>query len=293
MAGENEDFGINDPNILALLGGVNSPQAMASLLSSADNMGAMFLPGIKRRQQETTRSVLEMMGENNTARALLHNKKMDIGRLKDQETYVGNMMNHAPNLAKEGILSSASPYDVFFRKPGVLRSEELNLEGKNAYNQNQRMEAMERGANAGYVTDEGAQLDPNKPQLPVTTRDGGRATSVLAALARANANDGKRVDQYGPNDEFIGSTVTRTGGHTPASMAQPGQQREIAPPPAAEQAIRAKISAINPKLSKVPIGYDPTTKSYVAKYQAADGEKIIRIPADPSRRPMVDKLTVE
>lgn len=287
-----EDFGINDPNLLQLIeSGINNPAAVAALLKN--DGGATLIPGMRRRQDAAAKSFLEMLAENNTARALLSNKKQDIEARKNDQTYTANMMNHAPGLAKEGILSSASPYDIFFRRPGVETSDRVNIEGKQAYNANQRMEAMERGANAGYVTDEGAQLDPNKPRLPVTTRDGGRATSVLAALARANANDGKRVDQYGPNDEFLGSTVTRTGGHTPASMAQPGQQREIAPPPAAEQAIRAKISAINPKLSKVPIGYDPTTKSYVARYQAADGEKIIRIPADPSRRPMVDKLTVE
>lgn len=243
---------------------------------------------MRRRQDAAAKSFLEMLAENNTARALLSNKKQDIEARKNDQTYTANMMNHAPGLAKEGILSSASPYDIFFRRPGVETSDRVNIEGKQAYNANQRMEALERGGNSGYVTDEGQQVDPNSPVLPQLKRDGGRATSVLAALARAQANNGKVVAQYGPDDALVGSTVTMPPGQSPPkNLSQPGQERDLAVAPAAAQEIR-KV----PQLGAAQIARLPNGKGYTATYKSGGKDVTVLIPADANGRPITAKAQV-
>lgn len=287
-----EDYGINDPNLLMLLSGINSPQGLAALLNSSDNMGGMFLPSMRRKQDEVTKNFLMQLNENNTARALLHNKNLDITKLKNDQTHEANMMNHAPGLAKEGILSSARPYDALFRRPGVVASDTLNLEGKDAYNKNQRAEAYDRLDNAGYRPDDDTPIDPNSPAMPGMKK--GTPRSILEALARAQANNGKVVAAYGPDDKLVGSQVTYPNGtQPPRELTQPGSDRELAPPPNAEQAIRAAASArIKGLPANAPIARLPNGQGFTMKYNSANGPVTVLIPADPSGRPLVDKMHV-
>lgn len=296
-----EDFGINDPNLQQLIEqGINNPAYLAKILDS--DSGASLVPGLRNRQDAATKNFLSILAQNNLARGLLSERKLGIEEDKNIMTHQGNMMNHAAPLVKEGIdLNDMTPYRGLIR-PGANTSigvsALLGRQGKIAYNQNQRMEAMERGANSGYVTDEGAQLDPNESQLPIVKRDGSRATSVLAALARAQANNGKIQAQYGPDDNLIASTITLPPGQSPPrNLAQPGQDRDLAVPPAVEQELRTIQTAPDKlgnrkTLNEAQFAKLPNGKGYVAKYKSGGKDVTVLIPADANGRPLKDKAQI-
>ena len=285
-----EDYGINDPNLLQLLSGINSPSGLAALLNSSDNMGGMFLPSMRRKQDEVTKNFLMQLNENNVGRALLHNKNLDITKLKNDQTHEANMMNHAPGLAKEGILSSARPYDALFRRPGVVASDTLNLESKDAYNKNQRAEAYDRLDTAGYRPDDGTQIDPNSPDMPGMKK--GTPRSILEALARAQANNGKLDVQFDAAGNRIGMTGKfNLGGAIPNNIndvAPVGIPQEgLAVAPAAEQAMRQRQELKNAQFSRLQNG-----KGFIAKYKSGGKDIVVHIPADAQGRPLTNQAQV-
>lgn len=292
-----EDFGINDPNLQQLIEqGINNPAYLAKILDS--DSGASLVPGLRNRQDAATKNFLSILAQNNLARGLLSERKMNIEEDKNVMTHKGNMMNHAAPLVKEGIdLNDMTPYRGLIR-PGANTSigvsALLGRQGKMAYNQNQRMEAMERGANSGYVTDEGAQLDPNEPQLPVVKRDGSRATSVLAALARAQASQGQLDVTFDQQGNRIGSVGKfKLGQSIPDNINDLNQvgspQAGFAVPAPAEQEMRRRPELKNARFETLSNG-----KGYLAHGRDAKTGKpvTILIPADANGRPQTHAATV-
>lgn len=286
-----QDFGINDLNLQQLLGGINNPAALASLLSQ--DGAASFLPLIRRRQMEATKSYVDSTGENNIARALLHQQAEANKRRKNDQEFEGKLISEAPNLAREGI-NSVEAFKAYgpITNPGGRGSlgvaALLGQDAKRSYAQNQRAEALGRAATNGYPADEGTEVDLNASQLPILRRDGSRATGVLEALARANANNGKTVAQYGPDDALIGSSVTMPPGVAPPkNLMQPGQERDLAVPPAAEQEMRKVPQLSNAQFAKLPGG-----KGYVAKYKSGGKDVTVIVPADANGRPLKEQARV-
>lgn len=293
MAGMNEDFGINDPNLLQLIeSGINNPAAVAKMLGEGSS-GRIRIPEMQRRQDEATKSFMDNLVQNNIARALLSNKKMDLGAQEKADTNQTNLVKEMPGFLDRGVdLSAILPFrkSIDPSNPTLNIATLLGQKTKGAYIDNQQAEADERLANAGYVSAEGTP--PPVSQNPRAPRDSGRATSVLAALAKAQANNGKVVAQYGGDDTLIGSSVTLPAGSSPPKMLNglnmPGSDRDIGVAPQAEQAIRST----NPNLKNAQIAKLPNGKGYVATYKSGGKDVTVAIPADANGRPVPQKMQV-
>lgn len=295
MASVTNDFGINDPNILAILGGIDDPAKLATVVNSADGIGAALIPGMRRRQDAAVSNFLRTLGDNNAARALLSNKSLDIGRAKDEETYFSNMANHMPGLVKEGV--NPSDYLPYRRliAPGSSGSGGsigiatlLAQQGKKAWNNNQLAEAYDRLDTAGYTPGADATIDPNNPNMPKMTK--GPARSILQELARA------QNDKLDVQFDAMGNRISMTGKFNlggpipqnihdvaPVGTPDPG----FATPPAAEQEIRK-----HPALANAQVARLPNSKGFTAKYKSGGKDVIVVIPADAQGRPIMSQMQV-
>ncbi len=295
MANVKEDYGINDPNLLAILGGINDPTKLAALSESNNGIGGVLVPGLQRRHDAQVRNALQMLAGNNLARASLHERQQDITRAKDEETYFANMADKLPGLVKEGVLpSDYLPFRRLIAPGSTGGSGSIGIatllaqQGKKAWNNNQLAESYNRLDEAGYNIGEGGVIDPNDPNMPKMTK--GPARSILEAIVR-NQNDRLKV-QFDTAGNRIGMEGSfKIGGPIPKNIndittigtPEPG----FATPPAAEQEIRKHPSLGNAQVARLPNG-----KGFTAKYKSGGKDVVVVIPADAQGRPIMNQMEI-
>lgn len=283
MTGVTTDYGINDPNLLAILGGIDDPHKMAQLLEANNGMGGVLVPGMRRRQDATVQNVLQMIASNSLARASLHERQQDITRAKDQETYFANMANHMPGMVKEGVNpSDYLPYRRLIAPGSVGGSGSIGVatllaqQGKQAWNNSEIAKAYDQLDTAGYTPGDGATIDPNNPNMPRMTK--GPARSILEQMVK---NQNGKIDvQFDALGNRIGmSGKFNVGGPIPKNI------NDVAPIGTPEQGFSTPPAVINdlrsiPQLKNAQIATLPNRKGYTATYKSNGKDVVVYFPAD-------------
>lgn len=156
------DFGVNDPNLLQLLSGINDPQGIAALVNAGPS-GRIRIPAMQARNDEAVRNFLEVLAKNNATRAGLSGRKIDNEADKIEMDYLQNMTGHLKDF------KSGNPEDVTPFAPLIRRGSKsfgiqhlINQNATKAYTAAEEAKARHQDVDVGFEPPAGG--GPNAPR---------------------------------------------------------------------------------------------------------------------------------
>ena len=274
------DFGVNDPNLLQLLSGINDPQGIAALVNAGPS-GRIRIPAMQARNDATTQKYLEAISGNNLTRAGLARQKMEAEAAAKKMEHAAALMGHAPNLVGKGVdLNQLTPYMPWLRKGNTLGANaQTQTNATEAYTENQLAEGVNRHITGGFIPDLG-----KGPKAPRFYNPAGTPENIGRGIT-ANANLGTTKEMFNSQGIRTGFERTTKGDITDSNLPPPGQIQEGGVNPDIAQQVRKKFPNAAPKDLKIV--QQGTNVIVTGVVQLPSGEKkrtTIAVPLAPNNQ---------